>query len=262
MKKIFILIYLMILGGFLTGCNYTKEVKKPTVEMFYGEWYNLADIPNMEKPFAESYDGSYKIEIDENNNVTFIIADEEPLIGKIEFEVKTVSIAFEIKFESKTAIGNLTIRNDAPYLNLLYDKEHYYFSDSKAISYEEYVSYRNNFNAFLRNSFINNNYPTLEEAENNPLYAEYTNYMHIDPCCNGPKVYTSVDKVLIEKDLENELVIVTYNDGKTETLDLFQFEFIALVKIDGSFEKLDEIIEGECFLTSRGSLYYFEGINE
>lgn len=259
MKKKLVCMFLLLFGLCLVGCD-ANNTKKPTVEMLYGDWYNSSKLPSMEDPFAEVYDGSYTIKIDKNNNVIFSTFDEEELKGKLEFVEKEFTIHIEIKFENdKIANGSLSIINNAPYLIVFYKGVNYSFTSSRSISKDEFVSYRNDFNAFLRNSFENDNYPTIEEVENNSLYREYTNYSQIDPCCNGPKIYTSVNKVSITHDIENGMAYATYNDGKVENIN--DIKEIVFVKTDGTFERLDKIQDGQCFLTSNYSLFYFETEN-
>lgn len=256
MKKILVILFLFVFELCLVGCDANN---KPTIEMLYGNWYNCSKLPSMENPFAEAYDGSYTIRIDKNNNVIFNTFNEEKLNGKLQIEEMNNTINIEINFENgNKAKGYLSTINDKPYLSFFYEGYNYSFTYYKSISKDEFMSYRNNFNAFLRNSFENDNYPTIEEVEINTLYREYTNYAHIDPCCNGPKIYTSVNKVTITNDTENGVAHVTYNDGKIEYINIYDIDKIVLVKKDGTFERLDNILDGQCFWASNYSLYYFE----
>ena len=260
MKKILVSMFLLIFGLCLVGCDNNKN-KKPTISMLYSDWYNCSKLPSMQDPFAEIYDGSYTIKIDENNNVSFKTIDHEELNGKVEYEERRVTIDIKITFDdnSSTSSGYLSITDDSPYLNFFYNGHFYCFTKSKVISKEEFELYRTNFNKFLRDSFINDSYPTIEEVENNQFYREYTNFVHIDPCCNGPKIYTSVNKVMITYNQEEEITVI-YSNGENENININEIENIILVKLDGTFERLDNIQDGQCFLTNNNSLFYFENI--
>lgn len=258
MKKILVSIFLLVFGLCLSGCDNNKN-KKPTVSMLYSDWYNCAKLPSMENPFAEVYDGCYTIKIDENNNVSFKSINQEQLKGTLEYEEKEYTIDIKITFENnEIANGSVSISNAVPYLNLFYKGVNLCFSKTKVVSKEEFEQYRNDFNKFLREAFIENNYPTIEEVETDELYRQYTNFHQIDPCCNGPKQYISVNKVVIDINTEKDEFIVTYSDGKIENINIFDVENIVLVKLDGTFEKLDNIQDGQCFITENHTLFYFE----
>ena len=259
MKKIFIYAFLIFFIVSLFGCDINGNRPKPTIDMLYENWYNCASLPNMKDPFQESYDGSYKIEIDSKNNVIFNTINAEQLQGILEYEEKEYTYDINIIFENNdTAKGSLSMSDDVPYLRLSYKGFSYCFTNHKCISKDEFILYRNGFNEFLRNAFFNDNYPSLEEAEFNHLYGQYTNFVHIDPCCNGPKVYVGVNKVLVEKEFENNEFIVTYQDDTVKNINSGEIEAIVLVKLDGTFEKLNEIKEGICYITEDYSLFYFE----
>lgn len=259
MRKILVSMFLLVFGIFLVGCDTNNNVKKPTIDMLYSDWYNCAKLPSMEDPFAELYDGCYTIKIDESNDVSFKSINQEQLNGILEYEEKEYTIGIKITFENNEKVnGNLRIINDSPYLQFFYEGINYCFTKSNVISKEDFELYRNDFNKFLRDSFINNNYPSIEEVENNSLYREYTNFVHIDPCCNGPKRYISVSKVAIASNSEKGEIVATYTDGKIKNINVYDIENIVLVKLDGTFERLKEIREGQCFLTKNCSLFYFE----
>lgn len=258
MKKILVSLFLLVFGLCLVGCDNNKN-KKPTVSMLYSDWYNCAKLPSMENPFAEVYDGCYTIKIDENNNVSFKSINQEQLKGTLEYEEKKYTIDIKIKFENnEIANGSVSISNAVPYLNFFYKGVNHCFSKTKVVSKEEFEQYRNDFNKFLREAFIENNYPTIEEVEQDTLYREYTNFVHIDPCCNGPKHYTSVGKVVIKSIPEKDEFTATYSDGTIENINIYDVENIVLVKLDGTFEKLENIQNGQCFLTDSLSIFYFE----
>ena len=258
MKKILVSLFLLIFGLCLVGCDNNKN-KKPTVSMLYSDWYNCAKLPSMENPFAEVYDGCYTIKIDENNNVSFKSINQEQLKGTLEYEEKEYTIDIKITFENdEIANGSVSISSAVPYLNFFYKGVNHCFSKTKVVSKEEFEQYRNDFNKFLREAFIKNNYPTIEEVEQDTLYREYTNFVHIDPCCNGPKHYTSVDKVVIKSIPEKDEFTATYSDGTIENINIYDVENIVLVKLDGTFEKLENIQNGQCFLTDSLSIFYFE----
>ena len=258
MKKILVSMFLLVFCLCLVGCDNNKN-KKPTVSMLYSDWYNCAKLPSMEDPFAEVYDGCYTIKIDENNNVSFKTINQEQLKGTLEYEEKEYTIDIKITFENnEIANGSVSISNAVPYMNLFYKGVNHCFSKAKVVSKEEFEQYRNDFNKFLRETFIENNYPTIEEVETDELYRQYTNFHQIDPCCNGPKQYISVNKVVIDINTEKDEFIVTYSDGKIENINIFDVENIVLVKLDGTFEKLDNIQDGQCFITENHALFYFE----
>ena len=270
MKKIFISLFLLIMFSCLSGCKINNNTKKPSLEMLYSDWYNCSILPSMDDPFVEVYDGCYSIDIDENNNVTFKSIDQEELTGTLEYKENEYSISIQITFSNnKISNGRLTIRDDSPYLFFYYNGVNHCFTKSKMMSKEEFELYRNNFNEFLRESYINNSYPSNEEVENNELYKQYTNFVHIDPCCNGPKMFVGVKKIHVTYDDETGQVTVKYDDGRIENLQLYDIDKIVLVKLDGTFELLDQVQDGECFLTNQiengqyyasnsPSLFYFE----
>ena len=259
MKKILVSIFLLVSGLCLVGCDTINNYKKPSIEMLYSDWYNCAKLPSMEDPFAEVYDGCYSIEIDENNNVTFKSINQEQLNGTLEYEEKEYTFDIKITFENnEIANGNLSINNDSPYLHFFYKGVNHCFTKSRVISKEEFELYRSEFNAFLRDSFNNNTYPSLEEVETDELYRQYTNFHQIDPCCNGPKIYVGVNKVSIITDFEKGEIAATYNDGTIDNINIYDIENIVLVKLDGTFERLEQVQEGQCFLTDNHSLFYFE----
>ena len=258
MKKILVSLFLLLFGLCLVGCDNNKN-KKPTVSMLYSDWYNCAKLPSMEDPFAEVYDGCYTIKIDENNNVSFKSINQEQLKGTLEYEEKEYTIDIKITFENnEIANGSVSISNDVPYLNFFYKGVNHCFSKTKVVSKEEFEQYRNDFNKFLREAFIENNYPTIEEVETDELYRQYTNFHQIDPCCNGPKIYVGVNKVSIITDLEKCEIAATYNDGTIDNINIYDIENIVLVKLDGTFERLEQVQDGQCFLTDNHSLFYFE----
>lgn len=259
MKKILVSMFLLVFGLCLVGCDIINNPKKPSIEMLYSDWYNCAKLPSMQDPFAEVYDGCYSIKIAENNNVTFKSINQEQLNGILEYEEKEYTIDIKITFENnEIANGNLSISNDSPYLHFFYKGVNHCFTKSRVISKEEFDLYCSEFNAFLRDSFNNNTYPSLEEVETDELYRQYTNFHQIDPCCNGPKQYISVNKVVIDINTEKDEFIVTYSDGKIENINIFDVENIVLVKLDGTFKKLDNIQDGQCFITENHTLFYFE----
>ncbi len=268
MKKIMVCIFLFVLGFYLLGCDVNNNTKKPSIEMLYSDWYNCSKLPNMEQPFSEIYDGCYSIEIDENNSVIFKAINQEHLNGTLEYEVKEYTIDIEITFiNNEIANGSLRINNDSPYLYFYYKGVYYSFTKYQGLSKEEFKVYRNEFNSFLRDAFLNNTYPSIEEIEYNELYREYTNFVQIDPCCNGPKRCVGVNKVSIVKDLEKGEVIALHNNGTIE--NIYDIENIVLVKLDGTFEQLEIIQDGQCFITNEvqddqyfpinnPTLFYFE----
>ncbi len=259
MKKILVSIFLLVFGLCLVGCDTINNPEKPSIETLYSDWYNCAKLPSMQDPFAEVYDGCYSIEIAENNNVTFKSINQEQLNGILEYEEKEYTIDIKITFENnEIANGDLSISNDSPYLHFFYKGVNHCFTKSRVISKEEFDLYCSEFNAFLRDSFNNNTYPSLEEVETDELYRQYTNFHQIDPCCNGPKQYISVNKVVIDINIEKDEFIVTYSDGKIENINIFDVENIVLVKLDGTFKKLDNIQDGQCFITENHTLFYFE----
>mgnify|MGYP003291073075 FL=1 len=259
MKKILVSMFLLVFGLCLTGCDISDNTEKPSIDMLYSDWYNCAKLPSMEDPFAEVYDGCYSIEIDENNNVTFKSIHQEQLNGTLEYEEKEYTFDIKITFENnEIANGSLSISNDSPYLRFFYKGVNHCFSKSEALSKEEFELYRSEFNAFLRDSFNNNTYPSIEEVETNELYRQYTNFNQIDPCCNGPKIYVGANKVSVISDLEKGEITATYNDGTIDNINIYDIENIVFVKLDRTFERLEQVQEGQCFLTDNHSLFYFE----
>lgn len=262
MKKILISMFLFIVCLCLVGCDANNNSKKLTTEVLYDDWYNCSKLPNIADPFAEAYDGSYTIKIDKENRFTFTTFNGEQLKGKLELEEDEYTVHIKMKFENNdVANGYLNIKDESPSLVFFYKGVNYRFTDSRSISKDEFEAYRADFCSFLRNSFINNSYPSIEEAETSPLYREYTNFSQIDPCCNGPKVYTSANRVTIANDPEKGEIYATYNDGSIDYIDKNDIEKIVLVKADGTLERLEKIQDGQCFLTNDfydHSLYYFE----
>ena len=259
MKKMICSIFLLVFGLCLVGCDIRDNTEKPSIDMLYSDWYNCAKLPSMEDPFAEVYDGCYSIEIDENNNVTFKSINQEQLNGTLEYEEKEYTFDIMITFENnEIAKGSLSISNDSPYLRFFYKGVNHCFSKSEALSKEEFELYRSEFNAFLRDSFNNNTYPSIEEVETNELYRQYTNFNQIDPCCNGPKIYVGANKVSVISDLEKGEITATYNDGTIDNINIYDIDNIVLVKLDGTFERLEQVQDGQCFLTDNHSLFYFE----
>ena len=259
MKKMICSIFLLVFGLCLVGCDIRDNTEKPSIDMLYSDWYNCAKLPSMEDPFAEVYDGCYSIEIDENNNVTFKSINQEQLNGTLEYEEKEYTFDIKITFENnEIAKGSLSISNDSPYLRFFYKGVNHCFSKSEALSKEEFELYRSEFNAFLRDSFNNNTYPSIEEVETNELYRQYTNFNQIDPCCNGPKIYVGANKVSVISDLEKGEITATYNDGTIDNINIYDIDNIVLVKLDGTFERLEQVQDGQCFLTDNHSLFYFE----
>ena len=177
------------------------------------------------------------------NFALYIKVSINPLEKEYTFDIK---ITFE---NNEIAKGSLSISNDSPYLRFFYKGVNHCFSKSEALSKEEFELYRSEFNAFLRDSFNNNTYPSIEEVETNELYIQYTNFNQIDPCCNGPKIYVGVNKVSIITYLEKGEIAATYNDGTIDNINIYDIENIALVKLDGTFERLEQVQEGQCFLT-------------
>lgn len=258
MKKILVSILLFVFGLCLVGCDNYKN-KKPTVSMLYSDWFNCAELPSIQDPFSEVYDGCYTIKIDENNKVSFKSRTQEQLNGVLEYEEKEYTIDIKITFENnEISNGSVSIRNTEPYLNFFYKGVNHCFSKTKVVSKEEFEQYRINFNKFLSDSFINDNYPHIEEVEQDTLYREYTNFVHIDPCCNGPKHYTSVNKVVIKSIPEKDEFTATYSDGTIENINIYDVGNIVLVKLDGTFEKIEKLQNGQCFLTDSHSIFYFE----
>ena len=263
MRKILVSIFLLVFGLCLVGCDISDNTEKPSIDMLYSDWFNCAKLPSMEDPFAEVYDGCYSIEIDENNNVTFKSINQEQLNGTLEYEEKEYTFDIKITFENnEIAKGSLSISNDSPYLRFFYKGVNHCFSKSEALSKEEFELYRNGFNEFLRNAFFNDNYPSLEEVEFNHLYEQYTNFVHIDPCCNGPKVYVGVNKVSVISDLEKGEIAAKYIDGTIDNINIYDIDNIVLVKLDGTFERLEQVLDGQCFLTDNHSLFYFECVHQ
>ena len=259
MKKILVSLFLLVFGLCLVGCDISDNIEKPSIDMLYSDWYNCEKLPSMEDPFAEVYDGCYSIEIDENNNVTFKSINQEQLNGTLEYEEKEYTFDIKITFENnEIAKGSLSISNDSPYLRFFYKGVNHCFSKSEALSKEEFELYRSEFNAFLRDSFNNNTYPSIEEVETNELYRQYTNFNQIDPCCNGPKIYVGANKVSVISDLEKGEITATYNDGTIDNINIYDIDNIVLVKLDGTFERLEQVQDGQCFLTDNHSLFYFE----
>ena len=259
MKKILVSMFLLVFGLCLVGCDISDNIEKPSIDMLYSDWYNCAKLPSMENPFAEVYDGCYTIKIDENNNVTFKSINQEQLNGTLEYEEKEYTFDIKITFENnEIAKGSLSISNDSPYLRFFYKGVNHCFSKSEALSKEEFELYRSEFNAFLRDSFNNNTYPSIEEVETNELYRQYTNFHQIDPCCNGPKIYVGANKVSVISDLEKGEITATYNDGTIDNINIYDIDNIVLVKLDGTFERLEQVQDGQCFLTDNHSLFYFE----
>lgn len=258
MKKIFVSMFLLIFGLCLVGCDNNKN-KKPTISMLYSDWYNCAKLPSMEDPFAEVYDGCYSIKVDENNNVTFKSINQEQINGILEYEEKEYTFDIKITFENnEIANGSLSISNAFPYLYFFYKGVNHCFTKTKVASKEEFEQYRNEFNVFLRESFINDNYPSIEEVETDELYRQYTNFHQIDPCCNGPKKYVGVNKVSIISDLEKGEFTAIYNDGTIDNINIYDIDNIVLIKLDGTFERLEQVQDGQCFFTDNHSLFYFE----
>lgn len=259
MKKILVSMFLLVFGLCLVGCDISDNIEKPSIDMLYSDWYNCSKLPNMEDPFAEVYDGCYSIEIAENNNVTFKSINQEQLNGILEYEEKEYTFDIKITFENnEIANGSLSISNDSPYLHFFYKGVNHCFTKSKVISKEEFELYRSEFNAFLRDSFNNNTYPSIEEVETDEFYKQYTNFHQIDPCCNGPKIYVGVNKVSIITDFEKDEISATCNDGAIKNINIYDIENIVLVKLDGTFERLEQVQDGQCFLTDNHSLFYFE----
>lgn len=259
MKKVLVSMFLLVFGLCLVGCDISDNIEKPSIDMLYSDWYNCAKLPSMENPFAEVYDGCYTIKIDENNNVTFKSINQEQLNGTLEYEEKEYTFDIKITFENnEIAKGSLSISNDSPYLRFFYKGVNHCFSKSEALSKEEFELYRSEFNAFLRDSFNNNTYPSIEEVETNELYRQYTNFHQIDPCCNGPKIYVGANKVSVISDLEKGEITATYNDGTIDNINIYDIDNIVLVKLDGTFERLEQVQDGQCFLTDNHSLFYFE----
>ena len=259
MKKILVSLFLLVFGLCLLGCDISDNTEKPSIDVLYSDWYNCAKLPSMEDPFAEVYDGFYSIEIDENNNVTFKSINQEQLNGTLEYEEKEYTFDIKITFENnEIAKGSLSISNDSPYLRFFYKGVNHCFSKSEALSKEEFELYRSEFNAFLRDSFNNNTYPSIEEVETNELYRQYTNFNQIDPCCNGPKIYVGANKVSVISDLEKGVITATYNDGTVDNINIYDIDNIVLVKLDGTIERLEQVQDGQCFLTDNHSLFYFE----
>ena len=257
MKKIFVFIFLLIFCLFLAGCT-TSET--PTVEMIYGKWYNCQELPSLKDPFVKIYDGSYSIEIERNNTVKFKTIDNEVLIGQLTYEKKQLyRIEIKIIFENNTSTysGRLQIVNGGPYLNFKYEDYEYTFTSIKSISKDELETYSVNFNSFLWDCYINDNYPTLEEVKENEMYKNYTYFHLIDPCCNYVD-YIRVNKVNISINTKYNELNVLFSDGKVENKTISSINDIILVKKDGTFERLEEIQEGKCYLTSYSNLYYFE----
>ena len=259
MKKVLVSMFLLVFGLCLVGCDISDNIEKPSIDMLYSDWYNCAKLPSMENPFAEVYDGCYTIKIDENNNVTFKSINQEQLNGTLEYEEKEYTFDIKITFENnEIAKGSLSISNDSPYLRFFYKGVNHCFSKSESLSKEEFELYRNGFNEFLRNAFFNDNYPSLEEVEFNHLYEQYTNFVHIDPCCNGPKVYVGANKVSVISDLEKGEIAAKYIDGTIDNINIYDIDNIVLVKLDGTFERLEQVQDGQCFFTDNHSLFYFE----
>lgn len=259
MKKILFSMFLLVFGLCLVGCDISDNTEKPSIDMLYSDWYNCCKLPNIEDIFAEVYDGCYSIEIDENNDVIFKSINQEQLNGILEYEEKEYTFDIKITFENnEIANGSLSIINDSPYLHFFYKGVNHCFTKSKVISKEEFELYRSEFNAFLRESFINDNYPSIEEVENDELYRRYTNFYQIDPCCNGPKIYVGANKVSVISDLEKGEITATYNDGTIDNINISDIYNIVLVKLDGTFECLEQVQDGQCFLTDNYSLLYFE----
>ena len=191
--------------------------------------------------------------------INVALIDPSIRILTLEYEEKEYSFDIKITFENnEIAKGSLSISNDSPYLRFFYKGVNHCFTKSRVISKEEFDLYRSEFNAFLRDSFNNNTYPSLEEVETDELYIQYTNFHQIDPCCNGPKIYVGANKVSIISDLEKGEFTATYNDGRVENINIYDIENIVLVKLDGTFERLEQVQEGQCFLTDTHSLFYFE----
>lgn len=260
MKKILLGIFLFVTCLGLLGCNCDLSVYiRP--EILYDDWYNTTILPNIEKPFDVGYDGMYTIKIDRNNEVKFKTIDGEELTGTLEYEMNKYNtyISVKITFDNNsTASGGISADNNVHKFNFNYAGNRYSFTNKKAISKEEFEIYRNKFNAFLRGAFVHNYFPTIEEVENNDLYKKYTNFYQVDPGCGGPLVYTSAKKAIVYVNPDVYEIDIKYDQEPGYNLRIYDIGCKALVKMDGTFEKIDEIRNGECLITEEGTIYYFE----
>lgn len=232
------------------------------------EWYNSISLPSIEEPFNEIYDGCYSIQIDKDGNVLFKPLNGEEINGKL-------TISSNDKYSNSTGIAiefeNGKIARGSCYktsLSIYYDNESYSFRDERQLSKEEFEICRAQFIELLINVFQTGNFPTQQEIENNDLYKEFTNYYQIDPCCGGPIVYDTVEKVTIEA-----IEIMEY--GKRIVLDTGGERFygykmeediiVASIK-NGELKELalSDVKEGECLvsLNSKGiyRIFYIENI--
>lgn len=281
MKKILLGIFLFVTCLGLSGCNF-NTVERPNVEMLYNNWYTTDELPNIENPFNESYNGMYTIKIDRNNEVNFTTIDGEKLTGTLVYEKNKNgnTINVKITFDNNDIVsGKLSVYNKVHYLNFNYNNYRYSFSSKKTISKEGFEAYRNKFNAFLRGTFVHNYFPIMEEVVDNNLYKAYTNFYQIDPGCGGPLVYTNAKNAVISIDSEKDIIDLKYiehidctdythyghhthytsNDSRfVKEMKISQIEGMALVKMDGTFEKIDAPLNGECLITSERFIYYFE----
>lgn len=231
------------------------------------DWYNYTAYPYISTPFNELYDGSYSIKIDERGNVQLKTLNGETINGVLTIENKENSKITNvyIEFENgKKAEGSCLEGNSERVLNFYYEANSYRFYDSPSQTKEELDQYRSQFIDFLSNVYKTETFPTQEEISTNDLYRRFTYYRQIDPCCNGPIVYDSVEKATIEKieplKYGNKLTVTV--NGESREYQSEQNVTIAVIR-NGELKKLDpsEIHEGECLISKEyhyrnGEPYY------
>ena len=234
-------------------------------------WYNVAELPQINDPFSEIYDGVYAITVEKNGRVRFTTTEGEVLEGNLTPSYNGYNIysaKISVQFDNgKTASGWCITDADGRTLTFEYDFKQYRFSDTRALSEEEFATYRAQFIDFLLDVYETGEFPTEEEIAANDLYQQFTYYVQEDPCCGGSFRYDTLEKVMIEsieyrESTKSARVIMLNSAGEREEYEIFGNAKIANVK-NGELIAIypKDIKEGECLIyreNGREVIFCFE----
>ena len=253
MKKVFSICLTCFLSAFI--CLSAIACKSFYCDPKGKDWYNLISLPTIENPLNEIYDSSYSIEIEKDGDVIFTPLNGEPLKGTITTSRKnnTTRTQISIQFENGQVVSGECYKSDAGRtLEFRYNYETYRFTNKRQLSKEEFETYRKDFIGFLTNVYETNAFPTQEEIENNTFYRQITNYRQIDPCCNGPIEYETVERATIENAEIAGTTAKLIVNASGDTFDCSVYSELAVYEIiDGEIKELsfNEIRDGNCLIS-------------
>ena len=222
-------------------------------------WYNYMELPSVINPYRAVYDGSYTVTIYEDGTAYFNPGSQVlkgQLIGSSS-DKNSYLMQFE---DGTTAKVSCSKSKNYRYLSLIYEDKIYSFSGNKQYTKDEFDNYLSQFIEFLSSVYQTGDFPTEEEIKDNDIYWEFTSCRQIDPCCNGPLVYSTVEKITITRVsiTEDESIIVFKTKDGAFVREVKNDFFVASIK-DGQLITLTlkDITEGECLAAIYDGCYGF-----